>query len=117
MLIRIRIKTAPGHATSMSKKLRPFIFGVFNHEHKEELKVDKTDSIIIWKAECDFAKAMSIQKRVQMFDSMVKGVFDKKIVKRAIKKYCKPGDDEIVKKMLTNQTNVRILKQDEEDGF
>lgn len=117
MRIRIRIKTPPGQATSMSKKLKPFILGLWKKEYGEALKIDKLDSIIIWSIECDLVKALSIQKRVQMFDSMVSGIFNKNIVQKAIKKYCKPGDDEIVRKMLKDQTSIRIMKREEEDGI
>jgi len=116
MRLRICIKTPVGQATSMSKKLKPFIFGLWK-DQGEALKVNKEDSIIIWKIECDLVKALSIQKRVAMFDQLVAGVFNKKIVQRAIKKFCKLGDDLIVREMLNKQTSVRILKSNEEEGF
>ena len=115
MKLRIRIKTPPGNATSMSKKLTPFIFGLKNQG--QVFKTNKDDSLLIWVIECDFVKAMSIQKRVALFDQLVAGVFNKKIVQKAIKKFCKPGDDLIVREMLNNQTSVRILKSNEEEGF
>lgn len=101
----------------MSKKLKPFIFGMFKSNHGETFKTNKDDSILIWQIECDMVKAMSIHKRVAMYDQLVKGVFNKKIVQKAIKKYCKPGDDELVRKMLKDHTQVKILKEGEQDGI
>ena len=116
MRLKIQIKTPPKNATSMSKKLAPFVFGIFK-KREETFKTNSDDSILIWEIECDFVKAMSIQKRVALFDQLVAGVFNKKIVQKAIKKFCKPGDDLIVKEMLNKQTSVRILKSNEEEGF
>ena len=104
MKARIIIKTPKGQASGTEEKLRAFILpGKVNHQ----VMVNDDDDTIIWEAEGTVKQIMRINKNVAMFDVMIKGIMDNKLVKKA----CEPGQYDQLKEMLANNTRIEIIKE------
>lgn len=108
MEIKIEIKTPAGEAEKTEKRIKPFLLG------KAKLKesyINSDASKLIWVIEAPVRKVLSIQRNVNRFETVIAGILQSKSVKRTIVKHLNTKDQHALKKMLTDQTEVRIIKQ------
>ena len=111
MKTKIRIKTAQGQAAGTNRKIKPFIIGF--KKVKLDTYVNKKDDTIVWDIEGSYRDVMKIWKNVNTFASIIRGVLDSKMMKKTMRKKLSPEDEEILKKMLTEQTSIKVIKQAE----
>jgi len=108
MKIKIIIKTPKGQATGTEKKLRPFIIG---KKANHQIFTTPEDNQILWELETDIRHALKIQRNVTAYDSMIKGMFSHKLMKKLSDKQLSPEDKKQLEEMLINQTSVEIIKE------
>jgi len=106
MKIKVRIRTISGKATSVEKKIRPFILGL-RKPKIHQVKINKADNEILWTIEDDIRKIMKVQKNVMKFDGVMKLVLGNKLFKKKVK----PEQRKELEDMLLNHTSVEIIKE------
>ena len=107
MEIKIQIKTPAGEAEKTEKRIKPFLLG------KTKLKesyINSDSSQLIWVIEAPVRKVLSIQRNVSRFETTISSILQSKAVKKTIVKHLNNKDQHSLKKMLTDQTEVTILK-------
>lgn len=111
MEIKIEIRTPKGQARGTSKKLKPFILG--SKKVKNTVWTNKADDKIYWVVDCaDSRSYMAIARNLTIFDKLVNGILNNKLVKGVAK--LKPGEMAELNEMLHNQTKIRVVKRDED---
>lgn len=109
MEIKIEIKTPIGYAKSTEQKLRPWIVGT--KTKPKEMYVNKKDDTLYWVVEAPVKTCLRIQKNVTLYESLVKGILDSRMVKKAIRdKFDKKKEKEL-RDMLFKHTTITIIKQ------
>ena len=114
MKIKLRIRTPKGQASKTEARIKPFILGRSWIKGKDKKYVTYTspeDNEIIWDIEAPIKECMRIQRNVTVFDSLIAGVLDNPLLKRAIRKKLEPGQEEELKDMLINQTSCEVIKE------
>lgn len=107
MELKIIIRTPKGQATKTQGKLKRFILG---KEKAHNILVSPEDNEIVWQVNVGIRKAMKIQKNVVRYESLVKGIFNNKLMKKKVMPKLEPGQLEELQEMLTNQTSIQIIK-------
>lgn len=106
----LEIKTPKGLATKTNKKIRPLIMP-FKTKHKTWTSPD--DDVIYWEIHDDSRKVERIFKNVAMFEGIIKGTFEHKLMREyGIPKLSKEDQDEL-KEMLEQHTTVKVIKRAE----
>lgn len=108
MITRIKIKTPKGQARKTAKKLKWFLLG---SGVKHKAYYNKEDNEIYWEIEAPVKKILNINRNVFYFDQMMRGVLDHKLVKRAFREKLTPDQEEELRSMLLNQTQLEIIKE------
>ena len=108
---KIKITVPKGHAAKINKKfgrmLRTFLLAKIRP--REETIGDNT---IIWHLITTPTEAIKISGRLGMFDSIVQGMFNNKLVKKAIMKKVSVEQQEELKEMLLNHTKIEMINPD-----
>jgi len=118
MELKIKINTAKGSAAKTSHMIKPFIIG--KKKVKHEIYVNKKDNQIIWNVEGHIRDLMSIQRNVNLFDSLMAGILNNKMVKKAGLRDLNPDQMKEFMDMIKNQTSVEVVKRataEEEDEY
>jgi hypothetical protein len=104
------IKTPIGQAKKAEPNLRRLIKGF--HRYKSfETYVNDEDSMLIMEVEGSLKDIMHLNKKLAQFDYILKGIFNKKLVKNAIDRYM-PEQKEELESMLQGQTKLELIKED-----
>lgn len=107
--IRIRVKTPQGKAKDIEKKwgvmLRTFILG----KNVPKISTDISESQMVWTLITNLSQAMKISKRLGMYESIIKGVFDNKLLKKGITKYFSKEQQAEVQDMLLHHTKIEMI--------
>lgn len=109
MQVKIKIKTAPGHAVSTQKQIEPFILGV--KKIKNEVYANDDDDTIIWIVEGPPKRIIKITRNVARFDVVMASILKKRVVRKLAK--LSDEDRKKLDDMLKNQTKIEILKHDD----
>ena len=115
MKIKIEIKTPDGMARGVVEgegvrlKMLRNLLGI-NIKH-DNIKINDANNLITWRVESDTRKCMGIIKRVQMYDTIVSGVFNNKMLKQAVKKHMRPDQQDELKNMLTDMTKIKVTRE------
>lgn len=108
MQTKIIIRTPKGHAKKMEKRLRPYLLGK-NSPHS--IFVNDDDNELVWEVEAEYKRILKINRNVSLFDSILKGAFNSKAVKKAVQKKLSLEDQAQLNDMLFNHTTVEIIKE------
>jgi len=109
--ILVKIKTPIGCAKTTAKRFGTALLG-FNSN--ATLYVNKDNSVLYWLMDCTPKQVVSINKKVALFGAMVQSAMSSKAIKWYIKKH--DCDVAQVDDMLTDQTTVDIIKQNEKNA-
>lgn len=115
MKIRLEIKTPDGMAMGVVKgdnmrlKLLRRMLGI-NLRH-DDIKVNDANNLITWRVESEPRNCMKVIRNVQMYDTIVSGVFSSKILKKAIKKHMDDEQQKELKSMLTDMTKITVVRE------
>jgi len=118
MELRISVKTPKGQAKGTRKKLQPFLIG--GAKKIKEVYVNKDDSEMIWVVEGTPRDYVSIMKRLQLYETMISGIFKNKIMKKFLgSKTANISDDQQkeLNDMLTKGTKIKIIKNAEAEEW
>lgn len=111
---KIKITVPEGKAEKINKRfgrlLRIFILA--RVKPKETIIDNKT---ILWEIKTSLTESYNINKRLGQFDGIVKGIFNSKLVGKAISKKFSKEEQEEVKEMLLNHTKIELQDFDEEE--
>ena len=115
MRIRIEIKTPDGladgvvHGKGMKLMLLRKMLGI-NLKH-DTIKVNKENNLITWWVDSDPRTCMKVIRNVQMYDTIVSGVFNNRMLKKAVKKHMDKGQQDELKHMLTDMTQIKVVRE------
>ena len=110
MIIRLHIKTPPGHAESVAKQLRIFLLGRLKEEPETYIHPDGTE--FYWQVNCGVKKYLSIQRNAYLFQQLAQGTLDQINKRTWIKKIAKITDGTVKgAKKLIEETSIDIIKQ------
>lgn len=109
MELKISIKTPKGYAKSTEFKLRPWLIGRNGKLHK--IMTNAEDNQILWIVDAEPRRYSKIIKNVSMYGTMIKGIMNNKLLRRAAK-LSKEGQAEL-DDMLMQQTTVDIIRENE----
>ena len=109
MKTKIIIKTPAGQAAGTMKKIKPLIIGF--KKVKIETYVNDNDDEMVWDIEGSVRDIISINKNVSMFDSLIKTIFNNKMVQKKAAKHLTEEDQKKLKDMLLNQTTCEVIKE------
>jgi len=115
MKIRIEIKTPNGmaegviHGRGIKLNLLRRMLGI-NLKH-DSVKVNDENNMIIWKIDSDVRSCMKIIRNVQMYDVIVSSVFTNKTLKKAVKKHMLPEQQEELRAMLEDMTDIKVVRE------
>lgn len=107
MELKIQIKTPKGQAKKTQGKLKKFIVG---KDKIHNILVSPEDDMIIWVVNVGIRRAMKIQKNVMRYETMIKGMFNNKLMKKKLIPMLEPGQAEELKAMLTEHTSIEVIK-------
>jgi hypothetical protein len=113
MIIKIRIRTPEGHAEQNEKRIRSVILGMNRNQVKIiNQYVNKDNSMFFWEIEAPVKDCLRIQKNVSRFDTVMKNVFNARIVKRQLRKRggMTPEQEKELQILFDDQTKVDIIK-------
>lgn len=105
MELKILITTPKGAATKTEKQIRPYIIG--KNKVNVDLYVSPEDDQIVWHMTGNIRECMKAQKNVQLFDVIIKRIFENKIIQRFVDKEDIPE----LENMLRNHTTVEVIKK------
>ena len=114
MIIKIEVRTPPGHASKTAKKIKPFIFGVHANRVKHTLETNDIDDLLTWIVDGDARRLKKIIRNVHLYTTMIKGVFNNKLLKKASNKM-NQADQDTLHNMLANQTSITVEPLSPED--
>lgn len=120
MEVKIKITTPKGMAKGFNNEKMDF----WNFDKKfikklllstakvKEEYVNEDASQIFWVVEVSAKDFASLGKRVAMYDGLVRGVFQSKLVQSALKRMAdKPEDVKEIERMLKRGTKIEIIKE------
>jgi len=105
MELKILITTPKGAATKTERQIRPYIIG--KNKVNVDLYVSPEDDQIVWHMTGNVRECMKAQKNVQLFDVIIKRIFENKIIQRFVDKEDIPE----LENMLKNHTTVEVIKK------
>ena len=105
------IKTPPGHAKSIQRKIKPFILGLRNVSCRTYYNTD--DSTILWVLDAGPKHMLAINRNVALYGSLINSIFTNKKIKRMLFSKLSETDKQTLKDMLTNQTTVECIKNNQ----
>ena len=116
MQMKIKIKTPNGLAQDFTKGRRyAFIcklLGVRSLKG-DTITVNKENNMLLWEFDADYKRYSSIIRNVALYDRLITGIFQSKMLQRVLSRY--PLEDrEELKHMLTNMTSIEVVKYDEQ---
>ena len=109
MKTKIIIKTPQGNALGTQKKIKPLIIGF--KKVKIDTYVNKEDDEMVWDVEGSVRDIININRNVARFDSLIKNIFNNRMVKKKTAKHLTEEDQEKLKDMLLNQTSCEVIKE------
>lgn len=109
MRTKIYITTPIGEAKKTQNKIKPWIIGF--KKVKVDYYINDEDSQMVWDIDGNVRDILKINKSVALFDNVLKGIFNNKMVKKTVNKYLKEDDKVKLQEMLFNQTKVEIIKE------
>ena len=107
MEIKVQIKTPPGNANGVEKKLRGFLLG---GNKPKEIYTNEDNSELYWVIEGPSRKIMKINKNVAMYDIIISNLLQNKYIKKYAYPRLKEDELKKLKDMLSNQTTVSVVK-------
>jgi len=110
MELKIRITTPKGQATGAQKTLRPFLIGSKKKIIKFETYVNEDDSELYWVIVTDLRRSLKINRNITMYKVMIGTILGNKRVNKMIKD---EKQKEELRKMLSDQTKIEIIKEGE----
>jgi len=133
MIVKVKISTPKGEAAKVAKKLQWFVLGtakplptksitnlILNKlkalhngttlEMHETIITDKEESFFIWVIEADARRYVKVIRNVTLFDKMITGVLDNKLLKKMVRKKLSGTEAQQLETMLLNHTRVEVLK-------
>ena len=108
MKVKIIIKTQPGNAKAIEKKVK-FILMPRKLYHKVET-TDK-DNKIIWHVSDDPRKIRQLMKRVSIWDTMITQILSNKRMRNFADKRLTDGSVKDLEDMLYKHTSVELIHQ------
>jgi len=105
MELKILITTPKGAATKTERQIRPYIIG--KNKVNVDLYISPEDDQIVWHMTGNVRECMKAQKNVQLFDVIIKRIFENKIIQRFVDKEDIPE----LENMLKNHTTVEVIKK------
>lgn len=111
MKVTIEIRTPKGQAKGTVKKMKG-IFMIASGA-KCDTYISPENDMFYMRLEGTPKQILDVQKRVYMFDNLIKGVFNNRTIKLALKKMAGMTKEQEIelKKLLDNQTKVSIIKE------
>jgi len=108
MQTKVLINTPKGQAKLMEKRLRPYILGKNN---PNSIHVNDEDNQLVWEVEGSIKDILRINRNVTLFDNILKGAFNSKMVKKQVAKRLSLEDQAQLNDMLFNHTTVEVIKE------
>lgn len=107
MELKISIRTPQGCAKRTQRQLRPLLLG---RVIPGATYVNEDDDTLYWELEAPLRQAVKIQRNVAIFDKVISGVFQSKIMRKKVWPKLSDQDQAQLKDMLLHHTQVSILK-------
>lgn len=108
MITAIKVRTPKGMADRTNRQLKRFVVG--RSKYIQKVLISPDDDEFTWIIECDLKSYIRISRNVAMFDTFVRGTFDHKLTKKAVKRYISKEQQEELMDMLQNHTTVELIK-------
>jgi len=108
MKIKIKLTTPKGEAPITEKRLRKWILG---KTKATNTYVNKEGSELFWEIETSVKRVFEINKNVLRYESLIKSMFENKLMKKTLRKKLSEDDQKELEDMLLNQTSVEVIKE------
>lgn len=110
MKVKAIIKTPKGQAKKTEGRIQNFILGLKKFKSFKSY-VNADDSEILWEIEDSPRTIIKISRNMALFDSIMSGVLNSRIVQKTLRKRLDGEDEQTLKDMLLKQTKLEVIKE------